>query len=345
MNEIFPDIKTTVLRLSTDKPVRKTPYQVKGVFIKKHASELITPMLDGTYRKKFSYPRVQVKILNEQIYIIGIKEGVEPVLSIPDKIKELDFGNITFEINDFEEETLQQQFISSGSIVKYSFLTPWAALNHVTGNKYRSTSFKKKVSYLNRLLGNNLIFLSKEMGVPMEKGIYTKVEIPNLHPKSIDDNKWKSFKGEFKTNIILPNYIGLGNGITRGYGTISGLFNIDSVVFDKELDKEEIKDMDLVLPTDLRKQKKKTKDKKPMENSFKKEKSLKDTKKHRKKYSSGFKKNYYKKNRNHAKSKRILSEDFDVIVDGNIVASEKEGDIQDDQRFNTEKHHKQQHKF
>ena len=96
MNEAFPDIKTTVLRLSTDKPVRKTPYQVKGVFIKNYASEPITPMLDGTYRKKFSYPRVQVKILNEQIYIIGIKEGVEPVLSIPDKIKELDFGIITF---------------------------------------------------------------------------------------------------------------------------------------------------------------------------------------------------------------------------------------------------------
>ena len=48
MSETFPDIKTTVLRLSTDKPVRKTPYQVKGVFIKKHASEPITPMLDGT---------------------------------------------------------------------------------------------------------------------------------------------------------------------------------------------------------------------------------------------------------------------------------------------------------
>ena len=265
MNETFPDIKTTVLRLSTDKPVRKTPYQVKGVFIKKHASEPITPMLDGTYRKKFSYPRVQVKILNEQIYIIGIKEGVEPVLSISDKIKELDFGNITFTINDFEEETLQQQFALSGTVVKYSFLTSWAALNHVTGKKYRSMPFKKKISYLNKLLGTNLIFLAKEMGVPIDKGIYTKLEIPNLHPKSIDDNKWKSFKGDFKTNIILPNYIGLGNGITRGYGTISGLFDINTVVFDKELDKEETKDMDLVLPDDLIKKKKKTKDKKSIE--------------------------------------------------------------------------------
>ena len=345
MNETFPEIKTTVLRLSTDKPVRKTPYQVKGVFINKHSSEPITPMLDGTYRKKFSYPRVQVKILNEQIYIIGIKEGVEPVLSIPDKIKELDFGNITFAIDNFKEETFKQQFILSGSIVNYCFLTPWAALNHLTGNKYRSIPFKKKVSYLNKLLGNNLIFLAKEMGIPIEKGLYTKVEIPNLHPKSIDDNKWKSFKGEFKTNIVLPNYIGLGNGITRGYGTINGLFDLDSVVFDKELDKEQVKDMDLVLPNDLSKKKKITREKKHMPNRFKKEKSFKGAKKQRSKYSSGSKNNYYKKTKNQRKSKRIFSEDFDVIVDGNIVASNKESDIQDDQRFNTEKHHKQQHKF
>ena len=115
-----PDISTTIVKLSTDKPVRKTPYQVKGVFIKKHPDEPVTPMLDGTYRKKFSYPRVQVKILDEQIYIIGINEGVQPVLSIPNKIKELNFGNITFTINDFEIENLKKQFTPSGSIIKYS---------------------------------------------------------------------------------------------------------------------------------------------------------------------------------------------------------------------------------
>ena len=345
MNETLPDIKTTVLRLSTDKPVRKTPYQVKGVFIKKHANEPITPMLDGTYRKKFSYPRVQVKILNEQIYIIGIKEGVEPVLSIPDKIKELDFGNITFTINDFEEETFKQQFALSGNVVKYSFLTSWAALNHVTGKKYRSMSFKKKVSYLNRLLGTNLIFLAKEMGMPIEKGIYTKVEVSNLHPKSIDDNKWKSFKGNFKTNIILPNYIGLGNGITRGYGTINGLFDINAVVLDKGLDKEETKDMDLVLPEDLIKKRKETKGKKLVEKRLKKGKSYKSVKNQSNKYNQGLRKNNYKKSRNYVKSKKIFSEDFDVVVDGNIITPEKESDVQDDQRFNTEKHHKQQHKF
>ena len=40
--------------------------------------------------------------------------------------------------------------------------------------------------------------------------------------------------GEFKTNFILPNYIGIGNGITRGFGTIYGMFNPETFSFDKE---------------------------------------------------------------------------------------------------------------
>ena len=346
MNEMSSDISTTIVRLSTDKPVRKTPYQVKGVFIKKHPDEPVTPMLDGTYRKKFSYPRVQVKILDEQIYIIGINEGVQPVLSIPDKIKELNFGNITFTIDDFEIKNLNNQFTSIGSIIKYSFLTPWAALNHMTGNKYRSTPYKRKASFLNKLLGNNLIFLAKEMGVSIKDGIYVKVKIPNLHPKSIDDNKWKAFRGEFKTNILLPNYIGLGNGITRGYGTIKGLFSFDVIPLKKELSEQETKDMDFILPNDLKMQKKKTKSKKVRLNKinlYKKEKNNRNSKKNKKKYNLAKKNKVNRPNRRNAG--RVFSEDFDVIIDGNTAESEKNSDFQDDQRFNTEKHHKKQHKF
>ena len=151
MNEMSPDISAAVIKLSTDKPVRKTPYQVKGVFINKHPDEPVTPMLDGTYRNKFSYPRVQIKILEEQIHIIGINEGVQPVLLIPENIKELNFGNITFAINDFEVKTLNQQFVSSNKIISYSFLTPWAALNYLTSKKYRSIPYKEKSIILKQI--------------------------------------------------------------------------------------------------------------------------------------------------------------------------------------------------
>ena len=46
--------------------------------------------------------------------------------------------------------------------------------------------------------------------------------------------------GEFKTNFVLPNYIGVGNGITRGYGTIYGMFNPDSFTFNENELKQEV---------------------------------------------------------------------------------------------------------
>ena len=67
MNPKYQEIATINARLITDKPVRKTPYQVKGILMKQFANQEIVPMLDGSYREKFLYPRVQVKILNEQI--------------------------------------------------------------------------------------------------------------------------------------------------------------------------------------------------------------------------------------------------------------------------------------
>ena len=96
----YKEIPAINVRLFTDKPVRKTPYQVKGILMKQFPNEKIVPMLDGTYREKFLYPRVQVKILNEQIYFIGMSEGVKPIKDLLKNLKSLDFGNITFEISD-----------------------------------------------------------------------------------------------------------------------------------------------------------------------------------------------------------------------------------------------------
>ena len=110
MKSNIQDVKTINVRLISDKPVRKTPYQVKGVIMKEHPDSSITPMLNGNYREKFLYPRVQVKILNEEIYLIGIAEGVDPIQSILPKLSTLNFGNITFEITDTKVDEIKNCF-------------------------------------------------------------------------------------------------------------------------------------------------------------------------------------------------------------------------------------------
>ena len=121
----YPNIESVIARVVTDKPVRKTPYQVKGVFMRQYPNATIIPFLNGDYRDKYLYPRVQVKILNEQIYLIGVHEGVESIISLIEKFDILDFGNITFEIQNSDIEKYSNQFVPSEGLIRSRFIPPW----------------------------------------------------------------------------------------------------------------------------------------------------------------------------------------------------------------------------
>ena len=227
-------MKTIVARLVTDKPVKKTAYQVKGVFMKQYPNSSAIPMLDGRYRDEFLYPRIQVKILNEQIYLVGIKDGAEPVLEMTKELELLNFGNITFNILDIDVEENIDHFKQVDQLLSYRFVSPWVALSKNTQNRYKSLKNKDRTAFLNRLLGQNLVFLAREVGIEINDKVYTKLRLESLFPKQVYENSWGSFSGEFQTNFILPNYIGLGNGITRGYGAIHGSYNPQDFKFNEK---------------------------------------------------------------------------------------------------------------
>jgi hypothetical protein len=86
------------------------------------------------------------------------------------------------------------------------------------------------------------VFLAREMGVDLNDKVYTKLKLNSIFPKPVYENNWGSFSGEFQTNFVLPNYIGLGNGITRGYGAIHGLYNPQDFKFDEDILNPEVID-------------------------------------------------------------------------------------------------------
>jgi len=310
-------------RLITDKPIRKTPYQVKGVFMKQFPDEKIVPFLDGRLRSKYLYPRVQVKIINEQIYILGINEGVEPVISILKNLKSFSFGDLSIKVDSAEVEENKDSVLLTDKLLRYKFITPWIALNAGGDSKYKRLGDDEKPLFLNKLLGQNLLFLSKELGLNISSKIFTKIEVESFEPEKVDENGWKSFKGEFKTNFILPSFIGFGNGITRGFGSIFSLNNINNLEFkdSKEVNedyvKEEIDDSDAEIsyvtvddaPTISRRKKKK---------KFMSKKPLPQTK-------SNSRKNKFKEKSNNSIKKEVNNDD--------------------ESRFNSEEYHKKQHNF
>jgi len=218
-------IKSVVARLSTDKPVRKTSYQVKGVLMREFPDDPIVPFINGSYRNDFLYPRVQVKILNEQIYFIGVKEGVESIESMVEKLDIMNFGNITFKVESVDTEVCDDGLGSTDKTIQYKFLTPWIALNQINLKRYKALTDKDRLILLRRLLSQNIAFVGKEVGLTLEKRIFVDLSLESLQANLMDEGKMGSFDGKFRTNFILPNFIGLGNGITKGYGVLFSQFN------------------------------------------------------------------------------------------------------------------------
>ena len=185
-----------------------------------------------TYREKFLYPRVQVKILNEQIYVVGIKEGAEPIRMMTKELTTLNFGNITFEIADVDIEETENRFQHVDQLLRYRFVSPWVALGNTTQNRYKFLKNNDRTAFLNKLLGQNIVFLGREMEIDLNDKVYTKIKLTSLLPKPVDEDNWGAFSGEFQTNFVLPDYIGIGNGITRGYGAIHSLYNPEDFTFE-----------------------------------------------------------------------------------------------------------------
>ncbi len=292
--------------------------------MKQFSKEKIVPFLDGKLRNKYLYPRVQVKILNEKIFIIGIKEGVEPVMSLIDNVKSFNFGDITINIDKYEIEENFGQFKVIKKLFRYKFITPWIALNKSTGGKYRFLNDQEKPLFLNKLLGQNLLFIAKELGEEIKTKIFTKVIVENIVPEKIEDNGWGAFAGEFKTNFILPSYTGLGNGITRGYGTLFSLNNPETLIEENSEERvgdyieEEINEDDDLMTFV-------TVDDFPIINK---------RKKHKKRNT-----NYKRKRRNRINNSS--SNKYDK--QNNRYQNKKNNDMDDETRFNSEEYHKKQH--
>ena len=60
---------------------------------------------------------------------------------------------------------------------------------------------------------------------------FSKINISSLKPSNLDHKGWGAFDGGFHTNLILPNYIGIGNGITSGHGAILREFSDENFDF------------------------------------------------------------------------------------------------------------------
>lgn len=171
---------------------------------------------------RYNYPLIQYKRISGKAAIVCIGDGIDEIGKFFLKnMKPLDVGNRTepFEVENISARTHVVQVWKTQftySIRKY------LALNQNNFSQYESMdSLTDKIKLLENCLIGNILSFAKSFGVFFDKEVTVNI-------LNIEREKYYPYKGirmlgfdiVFKTNVSLPDYIGLGKESSLGFGTI-----------------------------------------------------------------------------------------------------------------------------
>lgn len=212
------------LILKTDKRLTAGPAKVRG-FIGNTFSE--HPILHNHYAEDkflYTYPFVQYKIINGSIVIVGIDEGADLIKKIAPELSVLNLDK-EYKITEKLIHEKEVDIKPSSDEKHYRFITPWLGLNQTNYKKYvNSQSWKDKKEILNKVLVGNLLSMSKGLGIIVNKRLYAKT---HFREKIVEYKgvKMNAFTGEFKVHYDIPDYFGLGKGVSQGFGSVKQIYD------------------------------------------------------------------------------------------------------------------------
>jgi hypothetical protein len=215
-------IPLTLLRFPDIHLATRDAHKLRGYFgnlFKEHSPLLHNHFEDGQLRYK--YPLVQYKIVNEVPMLVGVNEGAALLTELFLKITELNIDGRTYPLMQKNLDHYQATVGLANDLHSYRFETLWMALNQENHKRYRLLkNNEEKQTLLNTLLKNNLLSFFKGINIwldapLMAKGTFTE------HITQFKNQSMLAFKGEFMTNALLPDFIGLGKAVSRGFGTIA----------------------------------------------------------------------------------------------------------------------------
>jgi hypothetical protein len=211
-----------ICRLKTNEPLKKsqTPYlrgYILNKFNKEDYKELHNHSGNGFV---YTYPRVQYKIIGGDAVLMGIKEGINILGEIILNIDKLELNHEVYNVVGGYAKVRFEDFGVSDEMMRYKFISPWIALNERNYVKYKELDESGRKKLLEKILVGNVLSMSKYLDYTVEEKLRVEVlDVEDLIVK-YKGNKFIGFKGEFVINFNIPNYLGIGRKVSKGFGSV-----------------------------------------------------------------------------------------------------------------------------
>ena len=213
-------LKTLRLTLKSDRPVEASAAKLRGFFATRFNEYALLHQHIDVDKLLYRYPRIQYKILDGVPLVLGIEEGAEVLKEIYDKYDELKLGDSVYTLVERGIALKEEEFGISTELITYEFITPWIALSQNNYQRYLESKREQRRELLRRTLIGNILSASKGLDYVVLEEI--KVAIGGLHRRKCElkGTPFIGFLGRFMVNFTIPDYMGLGKSVSRGFGTV-----------------------------------------------------------------------------------------------------------------------------
>ena len=214
------NLKTLLLTLKSDRPVEASAAKLRGFFATRFTEYALLHQHIDVDKLLYRYPRIQYKILDGAAIVLGIEEGAEVLKAVYDKYDTIQLGENEYTIVERGIALKEDAFGIAMEILSYEFITPWIALSQNNYQRYLESKREQRRELLRRTLIGNILSASKGLDYVVLDDIRLEISRLRRQKYMIKGTPFIGFLGVFMVNFTIPEFMGLGKSVSRGFGTV-----------------------------------------------------------------------------------------------------------------------------
>lgn len=217
--------KITVIKFDGVLMEREIP-SFRGAVISVSANNPIfhNHSLDKTF--SFRYPIIQYKVLDGNASLVGLAEGAESLERLFPLRSSFSL-QIGRDLRDFTVKEKSTVFFpadeSSTGNFRY-FIRGWLPFSAENYHVWKEMiTLAERVNLLDTILRGNILTLYKSFGVYFTREIKANIVDMSVRTVSFKGVKMNAFDISVITDTALPVHLGIGKGVSHGFGVIENL--------------------------------------------------------------------------------------------------------------------------
>lgn len=207
------------LFLDPEHPLRFSADEIR-LLLNKKLAEYTMSRKNNTSGFIYRYPVLQCKQIKTNLMVTGISQGADCLCQLTRDRTHLGAGASMCRILARDPKIRHEMFGIQDTFITYEFQTPWLALNQQNAKKFYDLKGKPaRDAFLQKLLTTQLTTLAKSVDYQLTAPISCEAKV-RFRRDQICRETVMVFLGKFRTNLTIPDNLGIGRSVSLGYGTI-----------------------------------------------------------------------------------------------------------------------------